>query len=242
MQRHRRPTRALLLATLIAVPMAAARAQVTVFDFATDAQGFTSQSFNGDNPWRFATGTDFFGNRLGFSLNGSSTLALTQLLSPELVARGDGPIRITFSHQFNFDRGVDLRCRDGGVLFGSVGNQALEPITSGLTGQGYTSTISSAFGSPLPGLGAFCGPSANNQIGQFVETTFQLSAQRGQRYRFAFAGAFDPAGRAIPDPNWRINRVRIEENVAVVPEPSTYALLATGLAVVLGVQRRRSRH
>jgi hypothetical protein len=217
-----------------------ASAQTTVFDFATDNGGFSSQSVTGAPSWAFSTGTDFFGNRLGWSLNGSSTVARTRLVSPVLTAAG-GPIQVTFSHQFNFDRGVDLLCRDGGVFTSAVGTNPFTPSATTSSGQAYVALINGNFGNPLSGSSAFCGPSANNQIGQFVESTFTLSAQPFQQFRFAFEGGFDSAGRAIPDPNWRINRVTVRQGVAVVPEPSTYALLATGLLAVIGVQRSRKR-
>jgi hypothetical protein len=208
----------------------ASSAQAQVIDFLTSNGGFTSQTLDGqpDNAWTWTSGT-------GWTVNGVPTVARQRLLSPLLRFAG-GAFSITAVHRFNFDQNAlsPEICFDGGSMLGSVNGGAFSvlPTTSGTS---YTGIVSRAIANPLGGLAVFCGAQTTN-----VTSTWSGSAVAGSTLRVALDGGWD-ASFAQPNPNWSIRELRLTgfAPATVVPEPSTYALLATGLAALVAVSRRR---
>ncbi|MCU0649540.1 MAG: PEP-CTERM sorting domain-containing protein [Gemmatimonadaceae bacterium] len=213
--------------------LSATAAQAQLIDFFTTNGGFTNQNLVGTNPWSWAAGS-------GWRVNGVATVARTRLLSPVLTATG-GAFGVAAQHRFNFEQSIfSPTCFDGGAIFASINGGAFAQVTTGITGVGYTSTVSTNFSNPLGGLSAFCGQSAGWATPSFIGTTISGSLAAGTTVQLAFDGGWDDSFNET-NPNWNLRSVELRGfgPAVVIPEPSTYALLATGLVALAFAARRR---
>jgi hypothetical protein len=212
-----------------AVAAAPAQAQTTNIDFRTTNGGFTSQSIVGSqNPWTYVPGT-------GWTAPGTNAVSQQRLLSPVLTATG-GLFSVTATHFFDFEASSPTACFDGGNVKASINGGAFQ-VLAPTAGRGYTGPISANFGNPMAGQQAFCG-----QSGGFVTSTFSAMLTAGTTVRLALDGGWDDSFQN-PSPNWIIQQVSITLGTPqqVVPEPSTYVLMATGLGALGMMARRRNQ-
>jgi hypothetical protein len=117
-----------------------------------------------------------------------------------------------------------------------VNGGAFAPISGMFSGKGCDGRIVFGTSNPLANTPAFCGSFFNSEQSTRVDRTTTV----GTTFRFAFYGGWDAQGQEA-NPNWRVSGLLLR-NLApavVVPEPSTYALLATGLLALGMVARRR---
>ncbi|MDF1501381.1 PEP-CTERM sorting domain-containing protein [Roseisolibacter sp. H3M3-2] len=209
----------------------AALAQTSSIDLRATDGGFTTQTLvGGGTPWTWVAGD-------GWVTLGTFAVARKRLLSPVFVATADASA-MTAEHRFIFEGDeTQDRCADAGVVFASVDGGAFTPLLPG--GAPYSGVISTAGQNPLAGGGqrGFCGFSPFG----LVTSVFSAAVGAGSTVQFAFDGGWGD-GNAFVNPNWVIERVTLRNLTPaeqIVPEPSTYALVATGLAMVAGAARRR---
>jgi hypothetical protein len=226
------PARTLRFTTLALGLAVASALPAQTIDFLTTNGGFTTQNIVGNNPWTWTAGQ-------GWRANGSTTVARSRLLSPILTASG-GAFSISATHRYNFEDALTLTppvCFDGGVVFASINGGAFAALAP-TSGKGYDGVLSSTFSNPLAGQQAFCGNrSAADQISIWAGT---LAA--GTTIQLALDGAWDSSVSNL-NPNWNIRSVSLSGFGAapnVVPEPGTYVLMATGLAGLAAIRRRRA--
>lgn len=226
------------LAAGIAALVVSSTAQAQLIDFTTTNGGFTSQNLVGNNPWTWTAGQ-------GWRANGASGIAgvRSRLLSGVLTTSNES-IAVIATHRFNFEQSVltPTTCFDGGAIFQSVNSGGFNQITGGITGVGYTGTVSNLFSNPLAGAQAFCGASAGFANNQFVTTTLSGNGVPiGTTIQLGLDGGWD-SSVTNTNPNWQLVSIELRGfgPTVVIPEPSTYALLATGL-LGLGLVARRRR-
>ncbi|OAD21784.1 Peptidase M6, immune inhibitor A domain protein, partial [Candidatus Thiomargarita nelsonii] len=111
-----------------------------------------------------------------------------------------------FWHHYNtessFDGGVVEISTDGGTTWTDLGAE--------MTQNGYNGSISSSWGSPIGGRGAFTGNS-----GAYIETLVDLSSYNGQnvQIRFRFATDTSRSGNG-----WYVDDVQIVDEAAIFNE------------------------
>jgi len=221
------------LAAALALFTPAAQAQRT--DFTMTPGNYTApnpNNFIGFGVWGYTPS-------VGWAVSGRN-LQTASLLSEVYTATG-GAAGIAFEHNFNFELNLFGGCFDGGLLLASINGAAYSPITAMTGGTQYRGPISTTGGSPRAGQNAFCG-FPNNTQGSYVTSSFMTTLAAGTQVQFAFEGAWD-SQRVNSGANWTIRAVELTglTNASVVPEPSTYALMGTGLLALVGVNRRRTR-
>lgn len=207
-------------------------AQVLSWDFNADDGFWTQQTVSGSEAWGWNPGSWLVGN--------STSIAHARLLSPLLTATENlGAIGIW--HRYNFEPRTG-GCFDGGTVSYSVNGGAWNPV--GFLVGGYNGPVSGAFGNPLAGRDAWCGSSFLWGSNVFVPAGTLGGLNPGDVYQFAFEAGWDSSIER-PSPNWEITQVDVYgfeafQSVSTVPEPSTMALLATGLVgLAYGARKRR---
>lgn len=212
---------------LTLVGVAPASAQFIDWDFDSDDGFWTTQTVVGSESWSWTPGSWLVGN--------STTPGLTHLISPEVTAAFVlGGVLVNHRYDFEPDGGD---CFDGGSVSYRVNGGAWTPLD--FFWNGYDGTISNNFGSPLAGRDAWCGTSG------FKWSAAGGLVNPGDKYQLRFEASWDNS-LENPAPNWEITRVKAIgfqelEDPTVVPEPSTVALLATGLVGMSVAAARRRR-
>jgi hypothetical protein len=143
-----------------------------------------------------------------------------------------------FWHRYNFDSG------DGGTVFfnlisitGSGDSGPYLAQTSSFALNPYNSAALTG-NHDLFGLPGFTGKSPGYDDGEFIKSTIRLGYVNERSFTgFRFVGAWDEFSSG-QGPNWEITRTELSR----IPEPSTYAMLATA-ALIVGAScwHRRSR-
>jgi hypothetical protein len=206
-----------------------AAAQFTIWDFDSD-DGFWSQSTGSGSAfwyWDAPSGT--------WRIDGSSNVSDAWLLSPVMQATSIvGSVFIW--HRFDFEDNGS--CFDGGNASYRINGGAWTPLDMLLGG--HNGTVAPFTSNPLAGQDAWCGNSGGTQ--------FSFAAgfiNPGDTYQLGFHGGWD---FSIDEsgPDWKIDKVKVfgfegyDVPNTTVPEPSTVALLATGL-VGMGIAARRRK-
>lgn len=206
------------------------------FDLRTTDAGFTPLSVTGSNAWRWVAGT-------GWVIDGSSTVSEQRLLTPVFRAAG-GTATLTLRHAFDFEQKTTAgptapvtACADGGKVLFSVDGGPFSGIAAmGVTP--YTGGFVPGSTNPLAPTGnAFCG-----EGGGFTTSVFSGVLAPGSTVQLALTGGWD-ASLTRPGPNWVLTDATFTglAPAQVVPEPSSYVLLGTGLLALGGVAARRAR-
>ena len=220
--------------TLAALLGGAAPAMAQSFDLRTTNAGFTPLSISGSNAWTWVAGT-------GWVIGGSPSVSEQLLLTPVFTAEG-GASTLTLRHAFDFEQKTVgtpappvTACADGGKVLYSIDGAAFSGVAAG-SGTLYAGGFVPGSTNPLAPTGnAFCGVS-----GGLTTSVFIGMLEPGSTIQLAFAGGWD-ASLARPNPNWVLAEASFTglRTAQVVPEPSTWALLGTGLLTIGGVAARR---
>jgi len=214
----------LILLAGLAVVAGAANA-----DFIDDFEGanvWTTSEGIGANPWVLQTGS---GNQQSGSNNwwftDVATITDSYLDSPLLMADLANPA-LTFGRQYDLETGFD-----GVVVEINVNGGGFVDIgAANLVTNGYDSTISTSFGSPIGGRMAFNGA----HLG-YLTTTGNITAAMGDTFIIRFRGATDSS---VSDVGFALDDVDVR-GASVVPEPATFVALGIGLAGLAMLRRRK---
>ena len=133
--------------------------------------------------------------------NGVSSVASNSLISPAIVIPAGNGSELSFRQTRNFESGFD-----GGILeISTDGGTNYSNVTSVggvFSANGYNTTISSGFSSPIGGQSAWSGAQAT-----YVTSTLSLPAAfNGQTVRFRWRAAWDSSA-VNANPNWRIDTI-----------------------------------
>jgi hypothetical protein len=206
---------------LMLVSTARVDAQSSTFDLTASDGGFTQTNLLGaTNVWQWQAGTGWFNE-------GSGVTSLQRLLSPVLTANSTA-WGMSFVHANNFEGAWD-----GGQVKVSINGGAF--MLLGMFADPYD-CVSIGNTNPQLAQPVFCDFAASRT------TSFTGSTSVGNTLQFAFeAGADQSVNRAGND--WEITSMTFDaDDFTSVPEPSTWMLLASGLAVLgwLAPRRRSS--
>jgi hypothetical protein len=194
-------------------------------DFVADNGGYTVANVGTlAGPWIYNAGTGTWSaNGHGDNSPGVASL----LNSPAITVSKDGFVKLTFTHRYNFEDATTFY--DAGQIRLSVngGNYTTVPAAN-FSSNGYAA-------GPIVGTGilngqrGFTGQSAGYTNG-FITSIASLGAfQAGDTLSVQFAGAWDEGFVQLPSPNWEIDKLSLEDGIAV---PVTFSVAAT--AVVPG--------
>lgn len=206
-------------------------------DFNANDGGLAASDLGGNpaNPWTYGATAGVGGDGAWF-INTSGIVSAKGLTSPTLTVTGTGPVTISFDHRYNLETNFD-----GGQLLVSVNSGAFTVVPDAdFSMNGPTHTISTGFGSPIPGQRAWSSLSAGYATPAYVTSMATLGTlNAGDTIAFRFRAAWD-VSVARPNPNWVIDNVLVQDaGATVVPEPSSLVLLGVGAAGVVGYVRRR---
>jgi hypothetical protein len=230
------------LAGLLAVACATPARATVIYqsNFSANDGGLVAADLGGNpaNPWTYGASAGVGGAGAWF-VNGSTTISSKALTSPVLTVTADGAVTIAIDHRFNFELNFD-----GGQLYLSVnaGAFTLVPGTS-FTANGYNSTISSFFSSPIAGQEAWSSLSTGYATPAYITSTATLgSFTAGTTLAFRLLGAWD-SSVARTNPNWEIGAITVTDasGLAEVPAPPSALLGLIGLGVSGVVRLRRRR-
>jgi hypothetical protein len=109
-----------------------------------------------------------------------------------------------------------------------------------VSGIGVFNLLGSSNGTTFTTLLSGVSPADTPPDGAYPAQVFSFAAADARFLRLEMSGCPQPNGGQIPFAGCAIGEVAFR-SAAVIPEPSTYALLGAGLAGLAGLARRRAR-
>lgn len=219
-----------------------------LFDFNTNAGGFTTGSLNRPkNEWTYGTApVNPTGN--SWFVNGNEEFAAaTYLYSPYFLVNTEGLVTGTFIHRYSFEYQTTPTAQnwDGGVLqFRTFSDQTSWSDVTLLSGSAYNGVVTGD--NVLNSTQAFTAESTGYDSRQYVQTSFTLGYSGARNFRandfvqLRFLAAWDRVG-VVEDPNWQISTLAVSNvRITAVPEPGVVMLSLVG-AVCLLVRGRKLR-
>lgn len=169
----------------------------------------------------------------------SATAGCSQLVASSSVTCAFGSFSLTYTGTTGTNIGNGSIASLGTFLLTGTGNQTITPgqVTFELfVAQTGPSVGSGTFTGPVTGT-VFTAPSGN--ISTMMWSPNQMVNIGNTRYTIIYDNIGPAANRGLGLPINNDRGINALVTSSVVPEPSTYALMATGLAMLVGVTRRR---
>ena len=197
--------------TVTTAPMSAARGEATGTLLADGkilmAGGYTNSPvtglFGGGTTLATVAGNPnpFFydGAASAWEVYGLEAVATSQLESPLLTVASDGPVVLSFQHDYQFEDSFD-----GGRVLVSVNGGAYVPVS--FTDQ---TTTAQAFGGAAAWSGTVAGVSSSATL---------FTGYAGSTFRFRFEAGWDGSVKRA-DPNWKITNIAVT-NTGHVTHPN----------------------
>lgn len=187
-------------------------------DFTTNNGAFTVANVGTvAGPWIYNAGTGTW------SANGGEGAVASLLNSPAITVSKDGFVKLTLTHRYNFEDATTFY--DAGQIRVSVNGGTYNTVPAeSFSTNGYAPGAIVGTGI-LNGQRGFTGQSAGYTNG-FITSIASLGAfHAGDTVSVQFAGAWDEGYVMPPPPNWEIDKLRLDDGIAV---PVTFSVMAFG--------------
>jgi hypothetical protein len=196
-----------------------AHAAVLTYDFSTGSGGFTPVQSDG-----IARPFTYNASMGQWQVAGISAWTSSSLNGPAFTVTDGGPVRVAFTHFYDFQDGFD-----GAVLQVSVNGGGLQQVGTNVgvfVQGGYDKVIRPDVGSAIRGVQAWTGSS-----GGVLESIAELgSFEVGTSLDFSWLAAWDNTINR-PFANWAIQSITLSDgpSAAAVPLPGTLPLVLLAL-------------
>ncbi|MCO6047652.1 PEP-CTERM sorting domain-containing protein [Aeoliella sp. ICT_H6.2] len=220
----------ILKATCVAALCAQFTVAVAAYDedFSMSDGGYTVTDDGGPTgPWTFSSENEAWFTD-GTDNNGAPSH--TRLTSPTIDITGSGEYEVSFEHFYSIEG--DLW--DGGAVFASINGAPFAQVPgTAFSANGYTA--SGLIGNHDLNGGEGFGGNSPGYPAPITSVASLGSLATGDTVAIEFLMANDEFSRGEFTPNWQINSVSVAQ---VVPEPTTFVLLASCGLLALGFRRR----
>jgi len=173
-------------------------------DMESGEDNWTVSHGQGQNNWTLGNSNSHSGSYAWFAQDKDVVTDQYLIMSNQLPS--SGRLILRFWHHYDtesgFDGGVVEISTDGGATWTDLGSK--------MTQNGYNGSISSSYGSPIGGSGAFTGNS-----GDYIETLVDLSSYSGQNVQIRFRLATDTGTGGN---GWYVDDVQIVDEAAISNE------------------------